>query len=79
MSPTVFTDGPFRFFFFSREETRRHIHVTCPAGEAKFWLEPEIELAMQHGLPPHRVSEIRRLVEEHEDEIRRAWQQHIGG
>lgn len=50
MSPTVFRDGPFRFFVFSREVERIHIHVTCPAGEAKFWLEPEIELARSHGL-----------------------------
>jgi hypothetical protein len=27
LSPTVFRDGPFRFFFFSREESRLHIHV----------------------------------------------------
>jgi hypothetical protein len=34
MSPTVFRDGPFRFFFFSREEERLHIHVQSPDGEA---------------------------------------------
>jgi len=45
MSPTVLYDGDCRFFFFSREESRMHVHVHCPDGEAKFWLEPEIELA----------------------------------
>ena len=45
MSPTVFRDGPFRFFFFSREGERVHVHVQSPDGEAKFWIEPEIELA----------------------------------
>lgn len=45
MSPTVFREGPFRFFFFSREEERLHIHVESPHGEAKFWLDPQIELA----------------------------------
>ena len=54
------------------------MHVKGAEGDAKFWLEPEVELAMQDGLSPHRVSEIRRLVEEHQDEIRNAWQQHIG-
>jgi hypothetical protein len=44
VSPTVFRDGPFRFFFFSREEERLHIHVQSPDGEAKFWIEPRIEL-----------------------------------
>jgi hypothetical protein len=36
LSPTVFRDGEFRFFFFSREESRVHIHVSHPDGEAKF-------------------------------------------
>jgi len=42
MSPTVLRDGPFRLFFFSREEERMHVHVAHPDGEAKFWLEPTI-------------------------------------
>lgn len=36
MTPTVFRDGPFRFFFFSREEARIHVHVSHPDGEATF-------------------------------------------
>jgi len=28
MSPTVFREGGFRFYFFSREESRMHVHVT---------------------------------------------------
>jgi hypothetical protein len=42
MSPTVFREGPFRFFFFSREDERLDIHVQSPEGEAKVWIEPEI-------------------------------------
>ena len=33
--PTVFREGEFRFYFFSREETRKHIHVSSANGEAK--------------------------------------------
>ncbi|MFN7338865.1 MAG: DUF4160 domain-containing protein, partial [bacterium] len=29
MSPTVFREDGYRFFFFSREETRMHVHVHC--------------------------------------------------
>lgn len=36
--PTVFIDGPFRYYFFSREETRRHIHISLSDGEMKVWL-----------------------------------------
>lgn len=78
MSPTVFRDGEFRFYFFSREENRMHIHVQAPNGEAKFWMEPRIELAINHGLSQKQVNTALRLVQEHEDEIRRAWHAHFG-
>ena len=45
MSPTILREKDYRFFFFSREESRPHIHVVCSDGEAKYWLKPEIELA----------------------------------
>ncbi len=50
MSPTIFREDGFRFFFFSREELRLHVHVTCADGEAKFWLEPALELTQNYGL-----------------------------
>ncbi|NUN08239.1 MAG: DUF4160 domain-containing protein [Ignavibacteriaceae bacterium] len=37
MSPPVFIKGNYRFHFFSKEESRIHIHVVSPDGEAKFW------------------------------------------
>jgi Domain of unknown function (DUF4160) len=78
MSPTVFRDGPFRFFFFSREEERLHIHVHSPDGEAKFWLDPEIELARNHGLTAQDLNRVLQLVIDHEQEIRDAWRSHFG-
>ena len=78
MSPTVFRDGPFRFFFFSREEERLHIHVQSPDGEAKFWLDPEIELARNHGLSDQDLRRVEGLIEDHEQEIRDAWTSHFG-
>ena len=78
MSPTVFRDGPYRFFFFSREEPRIHIHVASSDGEAKFWIEPEIALAQNHGIPTHELAQIQKTVEAHEQDIRTAWQLHFG-
>ena len=78
MSPTVFREGPFRFFFFSREEERLHIHVQSADGEAKFWVEPGIELARNHGLSTQDLSRVEQLIEEHEQEIRNAWISHFG-
>lgn len=77
MSPTVFREGPFRFFFFSREEQRSHIHVESADGEAKFWLAPSIELARSYGLNEPDLHRIERLVREHEQEIRDAWNSHF--
>lgn len=79
MSPTVFTEGGFRFYFFSREEQRLHIHVLCDSGEAKFWIEPRIELAGIYGLSENELGRVRKLIEEHEDDIRNAWKRHFGG
>jgi hypothetical protein len=50
VSPTILREGGFRFYFFSREESRMHVHVHHSDGEAKFWLEPQIEVATSHGL-----------------------------
>jgi len=79
MSPTVFRHGPFRFFFFSREEQRLHVHVQCPDGEAKFWLEPQVALAQNLGLSQRQLKAAHSLVESHADEIRSAWRTHFGG
>lgn len=77
MSPTVFRRSGFRFHFFSREEPRVHIHVQGQTGEAKFWIEPQIELAQNYGLPDKELNLIRKLIEEHEDDIRKAWHRHF--
>ncbi len=74
MSPTVFFEKGYRFFFFSREERRMHIHVYCGDGEAKFWIEPEIELAKNYNLSRRQLKEIEKIIEEHYDEIRSDWQ-----
>ncbi len=78
MSPTVFRHGPYRFYFFSREEVRMHVHVQTSNGEAKFWLEPGIELAENHGLKPRQITSVLKLVKDHADEICEAWQAHFG-
>jgi hypothetical protein len=56
--------------------TRHGLHSAH--GEAKFWLEPQIELAQSYGLPPHEVNVALQLIRENEDVIRHAWQRHFG-
>ena len=47
-------------------------------GEAKFWLEPEIELAMSQGLSAKQIGEALALVNIHREEILHAWNSHFG-
>lgn len=72
MSPTVLRVRGYRFYFFSREEPRPHVHVHHANGEAKFWLMPEVDLAADYGLGPTRVKVALKILEEHQDEIRAA-------
>ncbi len=78
MTPTVLRSGPYRFYFFSREESRRHVHITCADGEAKFWLEPIVGHATSQGLSKKQLKQLQKLVEEHAHEINKAWQEHFG-
>lgn len=78
MSPTIFHEDGYRFFFFSREETRLHVHVFCADGEAKFWLEPQIELAQNYGLRDRQIRAAEALIRKHEHDIRAAWHKHFG-
>ncbi len=54
-----------------------HVHVFSPDGEAKFWLEPQIELALNKGLKAVELAELRRITEERQDEIRQHWHRHF--
>ncbi|WP_396224560.1 DUF4160 domain-containing protein [Gemmatimonas sp.] len=78
MSPTVLREGPFRLFFFSREEPRMHVQVSPPDGEAKFWLAPDVALADAVGLTARQLAEAQDVVERHTREIRDAWIRHFG-
>ncbi len=79
MSPTIFRYKDYRFFFFSLEEARKHVHVSSPEGEAKFWLEPIVALAEKSSLSPKQLKELQKIVERRRDEISRAWSKHFKG
>jgi hypothetical protein len=78
MSPTVFRYKNYRFFFFSREEMRIHIHVYSSEGEAKFWIEPRIEIVNNSGFSKTQISEIKSIIKEHLNDIQDAWDKHFG-
>ncbi len=75
--PTIYREGPFRFFFNSREEARIHVHVEAPDGTAKFWMEPIVALAVHHGFSTPELTRAETIVKEHRDEFIAAWRRHI--
>jgi hypothetical protein len=71
--PTVLWIGPYRFFFYSRENQEPpHIHVERDDNVAKYWLE-QVALASNHGFRSHELTRVRTLVIEHREKFLEAW------
>ena len=51
MSPVFRRENEYTFKIYSNEEERMHIHVLYDRMEAKFWLEPHVELAKNSASP----------------------------
>lgn len=77
MTPTILRYKNCKFFFFSHEEKRAHVHVRSPHGEAKFWLEPVIALADYVGFSAKELTALERVVKKHGEEIRAAWKEYF--
>ncbi len=76
--PTVLRLRGFRFFFFSNETNEPiHIHVESDDKYAKFWLEP-VQLTRSVGYSARELSEIRNLIMENINIIKRRWDEYFG-
>ena len=78
MSPIFKREGGYIFKIYSNEEERMHIHVLFDGNEAKFWLEPEVELSKNTGIPDHELNKIKKIVLSHADRFKEQFKQHIG-
>jgi len=78
MSPTILLIGKYRFFFNSREEMRKHVHVSTSDGTAKIWLEPVISLCDFYNLSSRELTEIIKIVEKNNDTFIEKWNRHFG-
>ena len=76
--PTILKIKGYRFFFFSREEPRQHIHIYCQEGETKFWIEPQIELAKNYKLSRKQLNEIEKIIEDNYENFTNAWEEYFG-
>ena len=54
-----------------------HIHISSQDGEAKYWMEPQIELAQNIGLSEKQLKEAKLIIEKHKKQISNAWLKHF--
>ena len=54
-----------------------HVHIHCENGEAKFWLQPDIELAKNYRLSRHELKQIEKIIEGHYEQFTTAWKKHF--
>lgn len=78
--PTLLEVGPYKFFIVMKDcEERRHVHVKGGGnGEAKFWLEANVELAANQGYTAREIGRIARLVRENLATLIGRWNEECG-
>ena len=78
MSPKFRKEEGFVFKIYYNEEERMHVHVVKAENEAKFWLEPTIELAENFGFSSKEIKKITKMVETYGNEFKQQFAAHIG-
>ncbi len=75
--PTVLRFGPYRFFFYAGDRDEPpHIHAERDEDVCKFWLDP-VRLQRSAGFTSREISRIKKLVEENEGRLLRAWDEYF--
>lgn len=78
MSPTIHREGPYRFFFYSKEGNEpAHVHVDREEMSAKVWLA-NCEVASNDGYPAHELKKIIGIVKSNRDSFLEAWHDFFG-
>lgn len=78
MSPIFKRIDGYTFKIFSNEESRMHIHVVNAEKEAKFWLEPEVDLDENYGFSTKEIKSIFKIITDYADEFKANYIKHIG-
>ena len=78
MSPKFKEQNGFVFKIYSNEEERMHIHVLKAENEAKYWLEPIIELAENFGFNSKELNYIEKILKENGDDFKIKFARHTG-
>ncbi len=78
MSPKFKETNGYVFKIYSLEESRIHIHVFKAEKSAKYWLEPQYELAHNNGFSSKELGFIEKIIKEYGNDFKLKFQQHIG-
>ena len=78
MRPKFKEQNGFVFKIFSNEEARIHIHIIKAEKEAKYWLEPDMELAENYGFNNKELSSIEKILTEYGDYFKVKFTRHVG-
>ena len=78
--PVVLRLDGFKFFFYANEGNPRepaHIHIRTSGAEAKFWLEPQVQLARNDGFDAPTLRHIAGFVANHQAQLKRDWHEYF--
>ncbi|MBN2395244.1 MAG: DUF4160 domain-containing protein [Candidatus Atribacteria bacterium] len=71
--PTVFKNGPYRFFFHSNDRDEPiHVYVEREDMIAKFWLDP-VRLQISGGFSRIELRRIQNIIEKNHQRLVEAW------
>ena len=77
--PTALRTGPYRLYLYSYDcGEPRHMHVDRENKSAKFWLEPDVVLAVNYGFSRQELRAIERIINENKARLIDEWNAFCG-
>ncbi|MCK9226059.1 MAG: DUF4160 domain-containing protein [Candidatus Muirbacterium halophilum] len=77
MSPTIFREKGYRFFFFSNENNEpAHIHVEKDDKYGKIWLD-NIDIAKNYGFSAKEINNILHIINIKKSDFIRSWNEYF--
>ena len=76
--PTILIVNGYRFFFYSNENDEPiHVHIEKAEGNAKYWLEPDLEEAYSYCFTTRQRKEIRLITANNQQQLIIAWNEYF--
>lgn len=75
--PTILKIYGFKLFFYSKEESRIHVHIKWEAEEIKIWMDDYTVAFRSNGFKEHMTSDAIELARKYEKEINSKWKKHF--